>query len=137
MLSFAWKDWERKASNFPPEVAFQLYSFHWANPTELPWGSTHWELWIRAQNFNNARFPKPQPTLRNSSSSSAAGPFVPKGFCRKFHRGDHCAGCNYKHVCCKCGVVHPALRCNFRSSQHNSSSAPTSAKSRPSNTSSN
>ena len=30
MLSLAWKDWERKASNFPPEVAFQLYSFHWA-----------------------------------------------------------------------------------------------------------
>ena len=29
MLSLAWKDWERKASNFPPEVAFQLYSFHW------------------------------------------------------------------------------------------------------------
>ena len=29
MLSFAWEDWERKASNFPPEVAFQLYSFHW------------------------------------------------------------------------------------------------------------
>ena len=28
MLSLAWKDWERKASNFPPEVAFQLYSFH-------------------------------------------------------------------------------------------------------------
>ena len=108
-----------------------------ANPTEFPWGSTHWELWIRAQNFNNARFSKPQPTLRNSSSSSAAGPFVPKGFCRKFHRGDHCAGCNYKHACYKCGVVHPALRCNFRSSQHNSSSAPTSAKSRPSNTSSN
>ena len=27
-----------------------------ANPTELPWGSTHWELWIRAQNFNNAAF---------------------------------------------------------------------------------
>ena len=27
LLSFAWKDWERKASNFPPEVAFQLYSF--------------------------------------------------------------------------------------------------------------
>ena len=23
MLSLAWKDWERKASNFPPEVAFQ------------------------------------------------------------------------------------------------------------------
>ena len=108
-----------------------------ANPTELPWGSTYWELWIRAQNFNHARLSKPQPTLRNSSSSSAAGLFVPKGFCRKFNRGDHCAGCNYKHACYKCGVVHPALRCNFRSSQHNSSSALTSAKSRPSNTSSN
>ena len=33
MLNFAWKDWERKASNFPPEVAFQLYSFHWAAMT--------------------------------------------------------------------------------------------------------
>ena len=33
MLSFAWKDWERKASNFPPEVAFQLYSFHWDEMT--------------------------------------------------------------------------------------------------------
>ena len=33
MLSLAWKDWERKASNFPPEVAFQLYSFHWLRYT--------------------------------------------------------------------------------------------------------
>ena len=31
MLSLAWKDWKRKASNFPPEVAFQLYSFHWVS----------------------------------------------------------------------------------------------------------
>ena len=31
MLSPAWKDWEQKASHFPPEVAFQLYSFHWIN----------------------------------------------------------------------------------------------------------
>ena len=30
MLSLAWKDWEGKASHFPPEVAFQLYSFHWS-----------------------------------------------------------------------------------------------------------
>ena len=33
VLSFAWKDWERKASNLPPEVAFQLYSFHWFSPS--------------------------------------------------------------------------------------------------------
>ena len=106
-----------------------------SNPTELPWGFTHWELWIRAQNFNNARFSKSQLPVRNNLSSSIAGPFVPRGFCRRFHRGDHCPGCNYKHNCYKCGVIHPALRCNFRSSQH--TSAPTSAKSRPSNTGSN
>ena len=30
-----------------------------SNPIEFPWGSTHWELWIRAQ--NNARFsPRPK-----------------------------------------------------------------------------
>ena len=28
VLSLAWKDWKRKASNFPPAVAFQLYPFH-------------------------------------------------------------------------------------------------------------
>ena len=32
MLSLAWKDWKRKASHFPPDVAFQLYSFHWNRP---------------------------------------------------------------------------------------------------------
>ena len=37
MLSLAWKDWERKASHFPPEVAFQLYSFHWGGIVGL-WG---------------------------------------------------------------------------------------------------
>ena len=36
MLSLAWKDWERKASNFPPEVAFQLYSFHCLDPRACP-----------------------------------------------------------------------------------------------------
>ena len=106
-----------------------------SNPTEFPWGSTHWELWIRAQTFNNARFYKAQMPARHNSSN--AGSMVPKGFCRKFHRGADCPGCSFKHQCFKCGVVHPALRCNFRPQQSTPKSAPTAAKSRPTNPSSN
>ena len=90
----------------------QFRLFRQSNPTEFPWGSTHWELWIRAQHFNNARFSKAQMPARHNSSN--AGSMVPKGFCRKFHRGTDCPGCSFKHQCFKCGVVHPALRCNFR-----------------------
>ena len=106
-----------------------------SNPTEFPWGSTHWELWIRAQHFNNARFSKAQMPARHNSSN--AGSMVPKGFCRKFHRGTDCPGCSFKYKCFKCGVVHPALRCNFRPQQSTPKSAPTAAKSRPTNSSSN
>ena len=53
-----------------------------SNPAEFPWGSTHWELWICAQNFNNACFSKAlMPACQNLSN---AGPLVPKGYC-----GDH------------------------------------------------
>ena len=106
-----------------------------SNPTEFPWGSMHWELWIRSQHFNNARFSKAQMPARHNSSN--AGSMVPKGFCRKFHRGTDCPGCSFKHQCFKCGVVHPALRCNFRPQQSTPKSAPTAAKSRPTNPSSN
>lgn len=106
------------------------------NPAGMPWGTTHWELWIRAQHFNNSRPPKPQ-AARNSFQSTLAGPLVPKGFCRKFHRGFDCQGCNFKHQCHKCGAVHPSIRCTFRSSRPLSKPSPSAAKSRPTNTSSN
>ena len=111
-----------------------------SNPAELPWGYTHWELWIRVQTFGHARLSKPQSNMRtssNNSSLSVAGPFVPRGFCRKFHRGAVCLGCNYKHNCFKCGVVHPAIRCNFRGQKPSSGSAPSATKSRTANTGSN
>ena len=61
-----------------------------SNTSEMPWGSTHWELWIRAQNFHNsARFTK-NLTVRNSSVPYPIGPFVPKGYCHKFHQGNNC-----------------------------------------------
>ena len=87
------------------------------NPSEMPWGSTHWELWIRAQNFNNSRFQSKSQPIRNNFTNAVAGPFVPRGFCRKFHRGTECQGCNFQHKCFKCGVVNPAVRCNFRPSR--------------------
>ena len=89
----------------------QFHLLHQSNAVKFPWGSTHWELWIRAQHFNNARFSKVQVPVCNNLSSGR--PLVPKGFCRKFHRGKDCLGCNFKHQCFKCGVIHPALRCNF------------------------
>lgn len=46
--------------------------------SEMPWGATHWELWIRAQNFGNSAKPRYQTVSQPSL-------FVPKGFCRKFH----------------------------------------------------
>jgi hypothetical protein len=39
-----------------------------SNSSDFPWESTHWELRIRAQNFNNARFSKGQAPQRNRSS---------------------------------------------------------------------
>ena len=106
-----------------------------SNPAEFPWGSKHWKLWICAQNFNNACFSKaPMPARQNSLN---AGPLVPKGYCRKFHRGTDCLGCSFKHQCFKCAAVHPALRCNFCPQQSTPKSAPTAAKSRPTNSSSN
>ena len=77
---------------------------------------------------NSARFTK-NLTVRNSSAPYPIGPFVPKGYCRKFHRGNDCPGCSFRHQCFKCGVVDPANRCNFRSSKSASSSQPVAAKS--------
>ena len=55
----------------------------------------------------------------------------------RFHWGNACQGCNFKHQCFKCGVVHPAIRCNFRSSRSGTKPNPSDAKSRAPHTSSN
>ena len=106
------------------------------NPSEMPSGATHWELWISAQSFNNSRYPKYQPMCK-TPTSSVVGLFVPRGFCRKFHRGNDCSGCNFKHQCFKCGVVHAATRCNFCPSRPALHSTPSAVKSRTANPSSN
>ena len=93
----------------------------------FPWDEIHWELWLQAHHMNRSSF---QTTLPNTSTKPIKQPF-PRGFCWKFHQGDKCFGCNFKHECFKCGAAHPASRCRF--------SKPSAANSRsvPANTSTN
>ena len=92
----------------------QFRSLRQSNVPGMPWGTTHWELWIRAQNMKLNAQARP-----NSSPASTVqlGPFVPLGYCRRYHKGFKCAGCNYKHQCFKCGTTHCAKTCNFRPSR--------------------
>ena len=83
--------------------------------TTLPWGTIHWELWLRSQ--GNAK--------KINSTSSAAKPLdVPRGYCFKYmyHKGGHCSGCSFKHSCSKCDGPHRAVNCNFRAYGKNGAS---------------
>ena len=83
--------------------------------TSLPWGNVHWELWLLSQQT---------PYQRTAQSSGKTNRFVaiPKGFCYKYHKGNECAGCNFKHTCFKCDGQHRASQCNFRGPHVNPSS---------------
>ena len=76
--------------------------------TTLPWGTVHWELWLRSQS-NIKKLPPSIPGPKPFSPLS-----IPRGYCFKYHRGGDCAGCSFKHTCCKCAGDHRALHCNFR-----------------------
>ena len=69
----------------------QFRSLRQSNVPGMPWGTTHWELWIRAQNM------KPNTQARPNSSPASTvqlGPFAPPGYCRRYHKGFKCPGCN-------------------------------------------
>lgn len=83
-----------------------------AQPASFPWGSIHWELWLRAQHSTVKKPQQPPPPAR----PKLIGQTTPKGYCFKFYKGVECvAGCAFKHSCYKCEVSHPVSRCNFRS----------------------
>ena len=98
------------------------------NPTSMPWGVTHWELWIRSQHFFQGGLRSNPPQAPTHSS------YIPKGYCRKFHSGATCPGCSYKHECHKCGSMHPSTKCNFRAQHPRNLQRYPAAKSKPSNT---
>ena len=118
-------------------TAFQIFvgiytsKFSLEAPLEMPWGSTHWELWIRAHNFGNSKPKTPQGKPPRFASLG-----IPKGFCHKFHKGVEYHSCKYKHTCYKFNLSHPANRCNFRSPPATSPQG-TPARSRASNPSDN
>ena len=78
----------------------------------FPWDQIHWELWLQAHHMNRAA-----PSVSSESSHKNSRQAFLTGFCWKFHRGDKCSGCNFKHECFKCGNRHPANQCTFPSRQ--------------------
>lgn len=72
----------------------------------LAWDAVHWELWLRAQIQDNSTSVGCNPTAAQS---------YPKGFCWRYHKGQFCGGCAFKHECFKCGAKQVASRCSFRS----------------------
>lgn len=82
-------------------------------PNKYSWGSVHPELWIMAQpnvqmqnRFNNSN--------KSYMQNHQGGNDIPHGYCRKYHNGRMCFGCNYSHACPKCKQNHSAKKCNFR-----------------------
>ena len=71
----------------------------------VPWNQVHSELWLRSHSFRA----KPNTQQRKSKID---GPFIPKGYCWKFHRSLHCPGCSFKHQCFRCGQSHPIAKCS-------------------------
>jgi len=55
--------------------------------TSLPWGTVHWELWLRSQS-NIKKLPPSVTGIKPVSPIS-----IPRGYCFKYHRGGDCAGC--------------------------------------------
>ena len=49
--------------------------------------------------------------MQRAGVSANKPPFlnIPRGHCFKFHKGDACSGCEFKHSCFKCGGLHPAV----------------------------
>ena len=73
----------------------------------FPWEEIHWELWLQAHHMTSS---SSQGNPANNINRQVKQPF-PRGFCWKFHQGDKCFGCNFKHNCFKCGALHPASKC--------------------------
>ena len=78
----------------------------------VPWANVHWELWLRSQYPTNRSVGPGQRAVANTTKL----PFlsIPRGHCFRFHKGEECSGCEFKHSCFKCAGSHPAIRCNFR-----------------------
>ena len=83
-----------------------------SSASALPWGSIHWDLWLRAQPMSTT-VPR-KGALSTGPAKGGENPKVPNGFCFKFYRVLNCSGCSFKHTCFHCQREHRAIQCNFR-----------------------
>ena len=83
----------------------------------LPWDEIHSKLNLRAH------FCKVKNVASTRFSNKTNGELFPEGFCWKFHHGQHCNGCSFKHQCYRCGNNHPISRCLQNPKQGNSNQA--------------
>ena len=90
----------------------QFWFIKQSDPQQFPWDQIHWELWLRVsatfrrqQPFTNQ--PHTQPCQRFRS-------FFPKGTCWAFQAGKYCSGCQFEHVCYKCGAKHAGNQCSIQ-----------------------
>ena len=81
-------------------------------PQKFPWDQIHWELWLRA----STTFRRQQPVTNqpHTQPRQRFRSFFPKGTCWAFQVGKHCSGCQFKHVCYKCGTKHTGSQCSVQ-----------------------
>ena len=89
------------------------------NPEKFPWDRVMWELWNQAIHVTSK---SPQDHTWNKKPQNRPFLSFPKGVCWKFHSGELCAGCRFKHTCFKCGATHPANQCQAKPSVQRASS---------------
>ena len=88
-----------------------------SDPQSYPWDQIHWELWLRA----SSTVRKHQPftnKVHNQTRQRFRQPFYPKGTCWAFQAGKQCSGCQFDHICYKCGAKHPGSQCSIHPTQN-------------------
>ena len=95
----------------------------------FPWEEVHWELWLQADHMTKISSSNNPPNSFNRQSKQPFG----RGFCWKFHEGERCFGCNFKHAYFKCGGDHPVTKC--KSGKPTAATSRTAASSPTTNTS--
>ena len=75
---------------------------------QIAWDSLHTELYLMVMpTSSHSRNMQLSSHSRNTQSFCR----TPNGYCIKFHKGQHCPGCKYKHTCYSCGGGHQISNC--------------------------
>ena len=106
------RDIANKSGNWP-YYDQQFRYLRQTNPEKFPWDRVMWELWNQAI---HATSKSPQDNTGNKKPQTRQFLSFPKGVCWKFHSGEFCASCRFKHTCFKCRATHPTTQCHAKPS---------------------